>query len=59
MALLSAILQHNGINTSNIKFNIIPAIFKYDDQHQNLIDINVGRTECYSHNSRGAFVLQE
>ena len=57
-ALLSRILQYNGINTNDIRFNIIPATFKYDDQFQNINNITVNRAECYSHN-KGAFVMQE
>lgn len=57
-ALLSRILQYNGINTSDIRFNIVPVTLKYDDQFQNIKDIVVNRAECYSHN-RGAFVMQE
>ena len=57
-ALLSRILQYNGINTNDIRFNIIPVTFKYDDQFQNINNITVNRAECYSHN-KGAFVMQE
>lgn len=57
-ALLSRILQYNGINTNDIRFNIIPVTFKYDDQFQNINSITVNRAECYSHN-KGAFVMQE
>lgn len=57
-ALLSRILQYNGINTNDIRFNIIPVTLEYDDQFQNIKDIVVNRAECYSHN-RGAFVMQE
>lgn len=57
-ALLSRILQYNGINTNDIRFNIIPVTFKYDDQFQNINNIVVNRAECYSHN-KGAFVMQE
>lgn len=57
-ALLSRILQYNGINTNDIRFNIIPVTLKYDDQFQNIKDITVNRAECYSHN-KGAFVMQE
>lgn len=57
-ALLSRILQYNGINTNDIRFNIIPVTLKYDDQFQNIKDIIVNRAECYSHN-KGAFVMQE
>ena len=57
-ALLSRILQYNGINTNDIRFNIIPITFKYDDQFQNINSITVNRAECYSHN-KGAFVMQE
>lgn len=58
MALIAKILEFNGISTKNIRFNIIPVIFKYDDQHKDLIDVKVQRAECYSHRN-GAFVLQE
>ena len=57
-ALLSRILQYNGINTNDIRFNIIPVTFKYDDQFQNINNITVNKAECYSHN-KGAFVMQE
>nr|DAH12032.1 MAG TPA: hypothetical protein [Caudoviricetes sp.] len=29
--MLSRILQYNGINANDIRFNIIPVTFKYDD----------------------------
>lgn len=57
-ALLSRILQYNGINTNDIRFNIIPVTLKYDDQFQNIKNVTVNRAECYSHN-KGAFVMQE
>lgn len=57
-ALLSRILQYNGINTTDIRFNIIPVVLEYDDQFQNIKNIVVNRAECYSHN-RGAFIMQE
>lgn len=57
-ALLSRILQYNGINTNDIRFNVIPVTLGYDDQFQNIKEITVNRAECYSHN-RGAFIMQE
>jgi hypothetical protein len=30
-ALLSRILQYNGINTTDIRFNVIPVVLEYDD----------------------------
>jgi hypothetical protein len=30
-ALLARILQYNGINVKNIRFNVIPVVLKYDD----------------------------
>ena len=57
-ALLSRILQYNGINVNNIRFNIIPVVLEYDDQFQNIKNINVNKAVCYSH-SKGAFIMQE
>lgn len=58
MALLTRILQNNGVNISNIRFNVIPVVLKYDDQHRNITDVQVQDAVCYSHN-KGAFILQE
>lgn len=57
-ALLSRILEYNGISAKDIRFNIIPVVLEYDDQFQNIKDIKVQRAECYSHN-KGAFIMQE
>lgn len=57
-ALLSRILQYNGINTNDIRFNVIPVVLEYDEQFQNVKGISVNKAECYSHN-KGAFVMQE
>ena len=57
-ALLSRILEYNGISAKDIRFNIIPVVLEYDDQFQNIKDIKVQKAECYSHN-KGAFIMQE
>jgi hypothetical protein len=41
MALLSRMLQYNGVDTRNIRFNIIPVVFNYDNTHDKVLDINV------------------
>lgn len=58
MALLSRMLQYNGVDTRNIRFNVIPVVFNYDNTHDKVLDINVQNTECYSHRN-GAFVMYE
>lgn len=58
IALLYRILQFNKLNTQNIRFNIIPAIFQYDNAYKNITDIIVEPAICYSHR-KGAFILQE
>lgn len=58
MALLARILQNNGVNVNNIRFNVIPVVLKYDDQHRDITDVQVQDAICYSHN-KGAFILQE
>lgn len=57
-ALLSRILQYNGIDTSNIRFNVIPVVLKYDEQYQDISNIQVHNAVCYSHRN-GKFVMQE
>ena len=57
-ALLSRILEYNGINTQGARFNIIPTILQYDNQFQEIQDIKVADTICLSH-SRGAFIMGE
>lgn len=58
MALIARILQHNGINVKNIRFNIIPVVFTYDNTHTKITDINVNEVECYSHKN-DAFVMYD
>lgn len=57
-ALINRILQANNIPTKNIRFNIIPAILKYDDSFNKVIDVTVQDAVCYSHKN-GKFILQE
>lgn len=58
LALLYRIFQYNKINTNNIRFNIIPAIFKYNQDFSKIEDITIEPAKCYSH-VNGAFVLQK
>lgn len=47
LAFLKRILEFNGINAANIRVNLIPVKLKYDDNLDNVIDIEVGRTKSY------------
>ena len=58
IAFLARMLQNNGINTNNIRFNIIPAVLKYDDEYENVTDINIENAICFSHRN-GAYVMHD
>ena len=58
MALMMQILEANGINTDNIRFNIIPVIMRYDEGYNNVDELTVDNAICYSHKN-GGFILHE
>jgi hypothetical protein len=58
IALMMQILEANGVDISNISFNIIPVVMRYDEQYNNVSEIQVDNAICYSHN-KGAFILHE
>jgi len=58
IAFLARILQSNGININNIRFNIIPAVLKYDDDYENITDIHVEKAICFSHKN-GAYIMHD
>jgi hypothetical protein len=41
MAFLKRILEYNGISAKNIRMNIIPVKLTYDDNFENVVDIDV------------------
>jgi hypothetical protein len=47
LALIKRILEYNGIDASNIRVNLIPIRLKYDDDFDNLLEINVGEYKSY------------
>lgn len=58
IALIARMLQHNGLTTKNIRFNIIPVELQYDNDFKSIDDIIVHPAVCYSHKN-GAYILQE
>lgn len=57
-AILSRILEYNGINVTGAKFNIIPVILEYDQQYKNIVNLSVQNTVCLSH-KKDKFVMEE
>lgn len=57
-ALMQRILQYNGIDTSNIRFNVIPIVLEYDGQFNNITSIKVHNSICYSHKG-GKYIMYE
>lgn len=57
-ALLLRILEYNGINSTGIRYHIIPSILNYDDAHQQINKISVSEPICLTH-KKGAFVISD
>ena len=57
-ALMQRILQYNGIDTTNIRFNVIPVVLNYDEQFNNISSIRVHNSICYSHRG-GKYIMYE
>lgn len=57
-ALTQRILQYNGIDTSNIRFNVIPIVLDYNEDFTDIKDINVNNAICYSHRN-GKYIMYE
>ena len=57
-ALTQRILQYNGIDTSNIRFNVVPIVLDYNEDYTNIRDIKVSNSICYSHKN-GKYVMYE
>lgn len=58
MGLIMQILEANGIDTFNVTFNILPVYLTYDEQFNEVLDVEAGDSVCYSHN-HGGFILTE
>lgn len=58
MALIARMLQHNGVNVKDIRFNVIPAVFTYNQDHTKITDISIQPVECFSHRN-DAFVMYD
>lgn len=58
MGLIMQILEANGIDTFNVTFNILPVYLTYDEQFNEVYDVEAGEAVCYSHNN-GGFILHE
>lgn len=57
-AITLQVLKANGIDTSNVTFNYIPIILNYDDNFEQVQEIQVDRAKSLSH-SKGGFIIHE
>ena len=58
MAFLKRILEFNGISAKNIRMNIIPVKMTYDDNYENVIDIDVESTVAMDFDYKNEYILK-
>lgn len=59
LALLKRILANNGVNATDIRVNLIPIKVKYDNQYQNITDIEASKAISYDMNNNGSYTMQK
>lgn len=57
LAFLKQMLSQNGVNTSNMRLNIIPIYIQYNDDYDIVKDISFDDIQCYSTDKNGRYIM--